>query len=342
MASTQFSGSLKIGFSAVLLCVTACNKSISNQDSAIQISTTLDYSIIGSEWPISSEVYPVSESEFGRLSALEVDEEGFLYILDDLNNAISIASPNGESASSLVFDAGEGPGEFQRVSDLSVVNSTIYILDGRLGRVVVYSRTLDFLYQFQVTGRPTRILSDGSHLFLTKFSPSNQGDIIHRYSFEGDEMGSFLPKPANWQEIAMTGNFGQLAKDDLGQIYYSYPTPYVIFKLSNTGTVLDSLVFDETVQVEGEKSPTGAVVATQTLRGIAVHPKGYVFNVVRTQTDATIDIFDQEFNYISSLDSTSLGLVDFNLIKIDPSGALYLGTNSPVPHVRKYTISISK
>lgn len=89
-----------------------------------------------------------SAEVFGRVMALEVDEEDNIYVLDSESREVRVFRPDG--ALSIRFGrAGAGPGEFRQVSGMTLgPDGNLWVLDFGNRRWSVFDRTGDHIAQY--------------------------------------------------------------------------------------------------------------------------------------------------------------------------------------------------
>jgi hypothetical protein len=101
-------------------------------DLRLTMSTSPVYNIDGhtaNEW-----------AAFGRISALEFDHDGNLYILDGTSHRVVMVSSNGRFVRE-VGRQGDGPGEFRQPADLAVLSdNSLVVLDRHSHRAARFGR----------------------------------------------------------------------------------------------------------------------------------------------------------------------------------------------------------
>ena len=279
---------------------------------------------------------------FGVISALSTGSEGNMYVLDRINNSVTVYSPAGDIIQTREYVKGEGPEEFLSLMDVTAVGSEIFVLDGQQRHVKVLNSSLNIVRQFPVSGRPTGLMAMNSGLLLTKLWLTSGEDVLYFYGFDGEEKGSYFQKPTDWQEMAKTGNFERMAKDSDSNIYFVPPIPNVLYKLTEQGAVVDSVVVMEDLALTSEDRPANVTSSEFAPKGLAVHPNGFLFHLVQEGRVASINVYDEDLDPVAVLDSTQIGLSSFSHIAIDSRGLLYLGASNPVPQVRKFNLKFSR
>lgn len=86
---------------------------------------------------------------FGSVGDVAVGSDGQMYVLDWSAQHVKVIGPNGVLQDTL-GRKGKGPGEFQRPREIVVARGdSLYVLDGRLDRISVFTPTGAFAYSVQ-------------------------------------------------------------------------------------------------------------------------------------------------------------------------------------------------
>lgn len=93
---------------------------------------------IGQEEWSANEVLRITDSRFFRITAGELTETGQVWIANDGSHQVLQFSKEGDPLLALGRE-GRGPGEFERVSDVSVAGDSIFVSDLRLGRLTIFN-----------------------------------------------------------------------------------------------------------------------------------------------------------------------------------------------------------
>lgn len=90
---------------------------------------------------------------FGRIGKISIDQEQRVYISDELQKVIHVYSEDGNHLTKFGRE-GQGPGEFQQISDIGIENDRIHILDSRQEKISVYDlQTYHHLSDYNVSIR---------------------------------------------------------------------------------------------------------------------------------------------------------------------------------------------
>lgn len=135
------------------------------------------------------QLYGASGSGDGPLyrpTAIDVDEDGNVYVLDDGNKNIVVFSADGELVRTMGRE-GQGPGEFQQTRGLAVVNGTTFALVDR-ARMGAWDSNGELLYD-------QRLPKSYVHLYLHAF---DSGTLVTSYPISPDSPGevidSYIPQ----------------------------------------------------------------------------------------------------------------------------------------------------
>lgn len=112
---------------------------------------------------------------FGRITAMDVDNKGRMFVADGSEQEIKMLSFEGELLR-VIGQQGKGPGEFRAISDIVVKNDSIFVLDSRLQRLSVYHLDGNHLYDHSVAskaGMPGKLLvPENKKGFVIQYTPS--------------------------------------------------------------------------------------------------------------------------------------------------------------------------
>lgn len=92
------------------------------------------------------ETVSIESEEFGRIVSVISDDDGKMYVGDELASQIHVFDPDGQFLYSIGRE-GEGPGEFQRLISIAWVGDTIAALDAGTGRLGFLARDGEWLGQ---------------------------------------------------------------------------------------------------------------------------------------------------------------------------------------------------
>lgn len=131
------------------------------------------------------------KASFGRLTVLDVDDSGNVYIVENSNGHEGIYVFNSEGAYiNKIGRSGRGPGEFQALFDINVAGDQIFTLDGTLLRIQVFSTENHELMhianldpgQWDHSGEQTMTFPEKFHVF----NDSTILGVFNHYTFDLD------------------------------------------------------------------------------------------------------------------------------------------------------------
>jgi YVTN family beta-propeller protein len=102
------------------------------------------------------------EGQFNRPSAIAVDRDGSIFVVDAINARIQILSPDGEFLQTLGA-LGTAPGQFVRPKDVAIdAEGRVYVSDGAFNNVQVFDKDLQLLtFVGDAGGEPGRFQIPG-------------------------------------------------------------------------------------------------------------------------------------------------------------------------------------
>jgi len=101
---------------------------------------------------------------FGFIIDWGLDDHGNYYILDYQENSITICDSSG-SLKQKFGREGAGPGEFRRVNQLAVIDSSVYVLDTNLNRITVFNLYGEYLESCSVDDRIRKIIATSDAIY---------------------------------------------------------------------------------------------------------------------------------------------------------------------------------
>jgi len=185
------------------------------------------------------------EIMFGVISQITSDTQGNVYLLDAQLNQVFIFSPNGEPIRSIGRE-GEGPGEFQRPSDLFLTaDGNVAVMQRMPGRIVLLTPEGDPLGNMSVPEPPDGGMQlfaggrlAGEHVVLNanRFARRDDGFDTITSLFSVDRSGNLV---STYFEKRDSGNFANMVFDEkkmgLGAL---------VWNVSRDGRVFTSDQFD--------------------------------------------------------------------------------------------------
>jgi hypothetical protein len=151
---------------------------------------------------------------FYNPTSLRVDEQGYLYIVDNMNHRIQVFSENGNFIRT-IGRKGQGPGEFLNPTDIYIKGETLYISDTGNRRIQIFSRSGELKKMIKLNFGPMYIVvSKRGEIYVSKlmdeFTQSKEF-LIKIISEKGEQLGEF-------HEAIKTKTFDKVAMDLLNFI----------------------------------------------------------------------------------------------------------------------------
>lgn len=154
--------------------VSACDRSPDEHEKIQQAGWTLEEEALQLEEDLF--LTGAEDYYFGRISGLEVDGEGRMYVGDGKDQRVKMLAPDGELLRT-IGQRGEGPSEFRSITDLSIAHGdSLYVVDGKARRLSVYTLEGAFQYARSIDsdyGVPRQIIvPEQREGFLVAYAPS--------------------------------------------------------------------------------------------------------------------------------------------------------------------------
>jgi len=185
------------------------------------------------------------EIMFGVISQITSDAQGNVYLLDAQLNQVFIFSPNGEHIRSIGRE-GEGPGEFQRPSDLFMTaDGNVAVMQRMPGRIVLLTPEGDPLGNMSVPEPPDggmqlfaggRLAGDHVVLNANRFARRDDGFDTVTSLFSVDRSGNHV---STYFEKRDSGNFANMVFDEK-----KMGPGALVWNVSGDGRVFTSDQFD--------------------------------------------------------------------------------------------------
>lgn len=116
----------------------------------------------------------------GRITGVQADANGRVYIADDSEKRINVYDPSGAFITSMGGE-GKGPGEFEYISNLIVDETHVYAMDFGIRRVNVYSiEQLEFDFSIPLLKEDHQI-AELENFYPSGFFVMNSGELLVKY-----------------------------------------------------------------------------------------------------------------------------------------------------------------
>lgn len=299
--------------------------------------------------------YGIAEGDdheiFGLISCFAIDQNENLYVADGAFKTINKYNSDGEYKRSFGFGEGQGPGEFQGIHDMDIDSlGNIYIIDKILRRLTVLDLSNKILFTVKLPFMPAQItVPRPFNAFITGFPFTYKGDMIYNYDLTSknyDVPAKIFCKRILTKDsltIEMAGNSGRLAKDNNGNIIFSFFFPYETRVFSSDGKLLKSfhrnVSFFRSPYFDTEKR---IVISPSGNGGVLFFPPNIIANFIfkadgEKRSAFFIDFFDySNQSFLGTIDMKDIGIEKIRFIKTDAKGYVYIDIMEPYPQILKY------
>jgi len=149
---------------------------------------------------IHPELLTSREAELGLTAGILHDRE-FVYVLDRSDHAVRVYEKNGRFLKTF-GRRGQGPGEFNTPSGISILKGNLYVADSGNARIQILSRAGDYLSSLKLPFRPSDVAALADGVIAVSYLPFFRGEkenMIHGFSSTGEKLWECL-------EPALTGD----------------------------------------------------------------------------------------------------------------------------------------
>lgn len=157
-------------------------------------------------WIKARDVHPElrtsDDAALGLTTAIIHDKE-FIYIADRSDGSIKVYEKNGRLRRT-IGRRGQGPGEFNPPSGLSVLEDKLYVADGANGRIQILTRDGRYLSSFKVPFRPSSVVALDKDTIAVSYMPSflkGKEKMIHAFSPSGEKIWEGLEPAVSGDSI---------------------------------------------------------------------------------------------------------------------------------------------
>ena len=292
------------------------------------------------------------EYVFGNISDIKTDIHGNIYVADAGLFRISKYSSDGTLVRSFGSGYGRGPGQFMRLMQINVdAAGNVYATGYHLRRLVVFDSTGTTINTIQMPMKPGQlVIGKDGFLYVIGNPMSYTGPLIHKYRPDGSFVKAFCERDGIPDLALKSGNFGWLASDKVGDIYYTAPYPYEIRKFSSEGELLARFTRHVPffaapfVRTKGEERKVWIESGTMDLLSL---PDGKLMHLIYQRDrnrlgmypKLSFDIFSPEGNWLLNVPIESFGFKHYGALHIDRQGYFYVNHKEPYSRVTKYSLS---
>lgn len=257
-----------------------------------------------------------SEMQFVRIKDVEADQEGNVFLLDDVGKHVLKFNASGKFL--IRFELSE----IEMPSDLIVASDgTFYVMDGLTRNVWKYTNLgkrisnfkVDLKYPFPFGFKG--ILGPHDELILTGY---RDGKILHVYDAKGNLMRSFgdpiAPMPGSLSDEQLVAEVLMYSN---GFVYYVQRYTHEIRKCEYATGKEIGVVTRSNAQWEPPMIGQYGVIAHFRVSGISVTQSGFLLNFWLMDRKAFVDVFDSKGRFIECLPA------QYELASTDEKGKLY-------------------
>lgn len=123
-----------------------------------------------------------TEDEFiGRLSDVAIDNSGRVYIADSQEFNINVFNPDGQFLTT-IGRRGQGPGEFQELSDLQIVDNRLFVFDRNRQMVQIFSTDSQSYLSGITVAENRNSFDDVRDAFLNKLYVRSDSTFLNVFS----------------------------------------------------------------------------------------------------------------------------------------------------------------
>lgn len=207
--------------------LSACNTDPDRHEELGRVGWTLEEGAI----TLGEDLFLVGTDDFyfGRISDLDVNEEGRMYVGDSRDLRVKVLTSDGEFLRS-IGRRGEGPEEFRSIFDVTVGRGdSLYVVDGEARRLSVYDQEGEFQYARSIDsdyGVPYKVLvPEQREGFLVAYTPSfchspEETDMhlsLRRVGPKGEVGGAVLEAPCKEKISRATDGAIQVLQKPFGR-----------------------------------------------------------------------------------------------------------------------------
>lgn len=211
--------------------ITACSPQSKKADKLSEYSISIENPMGLKEMPLSNFVDSIStvilettnESLMSHASNIVIYKNK-IYISDVKTESIKVFTDKGEFIKSF-HKQGSGPQDYVKLTDFSVDNDCIYILDMLSRAVLIYNLDLDFLERVKLTGPGLNLIATNDNIWVYNIFGHSTKDDFELFHIDKDRNKSefFKRKYAkNQQNVDIyTWSEGNVFNTFNGNVYYS-------------------------------------------------------------------------------------------------------------------------
>ena len=281
---------------------------------------------------------------FGSVSAISLDREANIYLLDWPNYRLQIFTQDGQFLKSLAIKKGQGPTEIAALSGVAVhPDGKITLLDRGANKVVSVDKNGQILGHSKLDYRPTAIAAlDENRIAVLGLKEEK---LVHLYDLQGNHLESFgetFAPPSRvtaYKDVPLIKQPLHFDCSSSGKIFLANPYKYEIQvykngQLHQTLSGQSDLFFPLKVQARtvGERRQLSLMWCTINV----VKHQGRIYAGLRSFSSEKknhLEIFERG-------KSVAILEVEGILRAIDHQGRLYFSEEIPYPVMKRYRVEV--
>ncbi len=294
-----------------------------------------------------------NEYVFGNVSDIKCDTDGDIYIADAGLFRIQKYSSNGTFERSFGMGNGREPGQFMRLMHIDVDKSKdVYATDYALRRITVFDSIGIVKNTIRVRMKPAQIIvGQKGSIYIIGNPMSYTGPLIHMLNLHGTFVKSFCKRDGIPDLALKSGNFGWLATDNDGNIYYTLTYPIEIRKFTEDGDLLARFTrpvpfLSPPIVVRAKGGMKKVWMGSGSMNLFAL-PDGKLVHLIyhrdRNKPEMYprlyFDIFSRRGEWLLCVPLSRLGLRKYGTLGTDLRGGLYVNHRTPYSRVTKYSLT---
>ncbi len=307
--------------------------------------------VMEKEFSIGSDDLARGDYIFGSICDIATDSDGNIYVADNGMFRVQKFRSDGEFVLSIGKGNGLGPGEFVRMTKISIdAEDNLYVSDLQQRRITVFNPNGAVVNTIKVKMMPFQsVVGANGAIFTTGFPPSFSGPLIHKYDQSGSLVGSFCRRDGIHELTFRSGDAGRLAMDRDGNILYTIVYPYEIRKFSPDGELLGVIkrtpsFYDPPTSEHLEMFRTPVVKMRSGSKGLVVLPNNQVFHVIYELKGEKLvfygDLFSSDGRWLLTVPLTEVNIHSYRIMWADRHGNFYFDESAIFPKVTKYSFGI--
>ena len=183
-------------------------------------------SLSDSAGPLSAFDRRFSGGVLGAPVSAVMDDAGNTYVLDASFQKVSVFGPDGKFKANIAGGFGEGPGEYKRVSAMSLSGGHLHILDRGNNRVTILTTAGKVQREFSLSGGlPSQIAARGDSIFIVMERAGSAYPFVQVFNRLGERTDSLVRLTGQAADLASNGGLPIFGFRPSGDVLLALPTP---------------------------------------------------------------------------------------------------------------------